>query len=513
MRHKTNLLFALLTGMLLVACDGASSIIEEGANIYNPTSYSIEYDSVRRAEGYSSVMPSKGDVHVLVIPVTFADYPCSTLPGGCDGIKSEIQTTLFGTAGETGWESLTSYYEKSSYGQLHISGFVTDWFTSQYTALEIATTESSNPVSSMIAQKALIWYKATYNDNGKQFDSDSDGYIDAIWFVYSLDYNPTGNGMPEDSSVFWAFTGFNYGSMNLDNPGLFQYAWASYKFMYEDGYYERDADGYLIKDANGNYIFHNWLDNEGNILLDSHTFVHETGHLMGLDDYYTYDDVDWGAAGAVDMMDYNVGDHNAYSKALYGWTTPKVVTGSTKMTIKPFEENGDFLLLTPTYTETLCDEYLAIEFYTPTVLNEKDSIYPFAGYYPKTFSVPGIKVYHIDSRVARFRTNASGVDTLVSYTTVIGARSSSGYTGLAHSNTASRSGNPDLKLVHLLESSGENTFKHGGIATDDTLFTEGMTFGYDTFSNYTFNSGVALGYKFTVTSVTASGATLEIIKL
>ncbi|MCX5775860.1 MAG: hypothetical protein NTV44_05865 [Firmicutes bacterium] len=146
MSKKTSLLFALLTGMLLVACNRVtSSSIEEGANIYNPTSYSIEYDAVRRAEGYSSVMPSKGDVHILVIPVTFTDYSCSTLPGGCEGIKAQIQTTLFGAAEDTGWESLTSYYEKSSYGQLHISGFVTDWFTSEYTALQIAETDASNP--------------------------------------------------------------------------------------------------------------------------------------------------------------------------------------------------------------------------------------------------------------------------------------------------------------------------------------------------------------------------------
>jgi len=33
------------------------------------------------------------------------------------------------------------------------------------------------------------------------------------------------------------------------------------------------------------------------------------------------------------------------------------------------------------------------------------------------------------------------------------------------------------------------------------------------FANYTFNNGSALGYQFTITSVTEAGATLEIIKL
>lgn len=282
--------------------------------------------------------------------------------------------------------------------------------------------------------------------------------------------------------------------------------------MYEDGWYERDDEGYPIRDDNGDYIFHNWVDNDGHILLDAHTFIHETGHLMGLSDYYTYDDVDWGAAGAIDMMDYNVGDHNSYSKSLYGWTTPKVVTGSTKVTLSPFEDSGDCLLLSPSYANTLCDEYLMIEFYTPTGLNLKDSQYAFAGRYPKPFSIPGIKVYHVDSRIGRFRETSNGYK-FANYTTVLSAASSTSYVGIAHSNTASSSANPDYKLLQLMESSGQNSFKHGGIATDDTLFTEGDSFGYDTFVNYAFDNGTSLGYKFTVTSIGATGATLEITKI
>ncbi len=512
MKFKHTPLFVLLTGMLVTGCQGGPSSLVENANLYEPSSYSIEYDAVRRAEGYSSVMPSLGDVKILVIPVQFSDYPCSALPGGCDGMKENIETSFFGSAEDTGWESLTSYYEKSSYGKLHISGIVTDWYTSEFTATELANSTGNNPVSSMITKKATSWYKTTYSDSGTQFDSDQDGYIDAVWLVYSLEYNPVGEGMPEDSSVFWAFTAYNSGSQNVSNPGVFQYAWASYKFMYDNGWYERDDEGYLIKDENGDPIFHNWEDGEGNILLDSHTYVHETGHLMGLWDYYTYDDVDWGAAGGLDMMDYNVGDHNAYSKALLNWTTPKVVQGSTKVTLSPFASTGQTLILTPNYTETLCDEYLIVEFYTPTGLNQKDSVDPYAGYYPKTFSIPGIKVYHVDSRVGKFRSTANG-NVFNGYTTILAAASSSGYTGIAHSNTASQSGNPDFKLLHLLESSGENTFKHGGKATNDSLFVQGDTFGYEAFANYTFNSGTLLGYQFTVTSVTEAGATLEIIKL
>ena len=44
--------------------------------------------------------------------------------------------------------------------------------------------------------------------------------------------------------------------------------------------------------------------------LDTHTFVHESGHLLGLNDYYCYDTENtWDPAGVLDMQSYNVGDH------------------------------------------------------------------------------------------------------------------------------------------------------------------------------------------------------------
>ena len=52
--------------------------------------------------------------------------------------------------------------------------------------------------------------------------------------------------------------------------------------------------------------------------LDSTVYIHETGHLLGLDDYYDYND-DIGPRGGIgktDMMENNIGDHSSLSKIL-----------------------------------------------------------------------------------------------------------------------------------------------------------------------------------------------------
>ena len=88
--------------------------------------------------------------------------------------------------------------------------------------------------------------------------------------------------------------------------------WASYQFL-KNGYYDKYNQG----------------------KLETHTFIHETGHLLGLDDYYCYDDLSsWDPAGALDMQSYNVGDHNVFSKFVLGWLEPYVVTDECEIELK-----------------------------------------------------------------------------------------------------------------------------------------------------------------------------------
>ncbi|MBR2958465.1 MAG: hypothetical protein IKC19_02385, partial [Bacteroidales bacterium] len=70
--------------------------------------------------GMTYGLPSIGNSKALVIPVSFIDYKAPIM------MKSDLEKAFFGSSSDTGWESLSSYYYKSSYGKLNITGTVLD---------------------------------------------------------------------------------------------------------------------------------------------------------------------------------------------------------------------------------------------------------------------------------------------------------------------------------------------------------------------------------------------------
>jgi hypothetical protein len=111
------------------------------------------------------------------------------------------------------------------------------------------------------------------------------------------------------------------------------------------------------------------------LYINAVTYIHETGHLLGLDDYYDYNEgegSDKGLGGA-DMMDYNIGDHNVYSKLMLGWVTPTVVTSTQEITISSSTESGQFIMILLDYDGTYFSEYLLIDLYTNEGVNATTS--------------------------------------------------------------------------------------------------------------------------------------------
>ncbi len=457
----------------------------------------INLDQYRNASGNIG-LPTTGDIKLLVIPVTFTDYRCGSV---CATRREQIRKTFFGQASETSWHSVKSYYEVSSYGALTLSGIVTDWFDSSWSSSEFAelTTNEGDydnafdPTWAML-NAAVSWYKTTSGSNLTEYDTDQDGFIDSVYLVYN---NPNssnafypGNG----DNVYWAYAYWNYnnyGSENPNSPIGMTYLWSSYDFMHE---------GYGV---NG---------------IDAHTYIHELGHAFGLDDYYTYTDGDWGASGGLDMMDYNILDHNAFSKYFLGWTNPFVLNSNqttTTVTLKPFESSGEFFLLGNNWNGSAFDNYLIFEFYTPTGINLKDSQAMYPGNRIRGFTVPGVKIYHIDARLGRF-SNSTG--SFMGYTDTL--TNSGSYPLVAHSNSLEYSQNENYKLIHLIEKNGVNTFIDGKIANNETLFRQGDTFNpatthKDFFFHQTgrFNDESLIGHSVSVATLTAYEVTLTVTKL
>ena len=334
----------------------------------------------------NTLYTNSGDPHldstqpqrVLVIPVGFNNNAYKDIQTP-EKIK-QIERTFFASDEEMaelgGWKSVSSYYTQSSFGKAKFEGKVAQsWmiWPGQETAQDCSGVNAAN--------KGVEWYKTEYakENHGalgadaeplSYFDANKDGYIDLVWIVYS---HPT-----TDVNGFWAYvtyTSNNPGTSN--NPVAKTLGYASIDWM------EQKFNGY-----------------------DSHTYIHETGHTFGLDDYYCYKNA-WSPFGKVDMMDSNSGDHNAYSKFSLGWVNPWIVDDSAVITLRSTTLTGDcFVLPSTNYNGTAFDEYLMVELVTPEGLNEQDYKHQSSG--TPGYSSAGVRVSHVDARVFNSESTRNG---------------------------------------------------------------------------------------------------------
>lgn len=387
-------------------------------SIPSKTSEYSTIGKVRDSEGIKE-MPSLGKTRMLVVPVIVTGYnkEDSDKTGFENGkynttILDEKKTVSVdwanlikegfkGDSSSTGYESVKSFYEKSSYGKLEIEPFVSQVFstTKTYSQLVSLIKEDKNnspkaATDEIVSEVMNYFFKGTnpiYNI--ADFDSNKDGILDGLWLVYDV---PTNVDEKNNNGLFWAFT-TAYGKSDVQ---VSSYCWASKWFL---------TEGISAKEP--------YIDANNNLLADSHTFIHETGHMMGLNDYYdTSTDSNRSPAGALLMMDHNVFDQDPYSKYLLGWIDPKHIrldNFATTLTLEPFEDNGDALVIDlPNNTGWVGEQYLILSYWTPTGLNEKDATNeyhywdviaststtknPYAGY-----TKPGIQMYFVDSRFVK----------------------------------------------------------------------------------------------------------------
>ena len=450
------------------------------------------------------------DVKALVVPVDFEDYPRSLFGNSDDESRNLLHKVMFGGPEDMEWYSLAEYYKSSSFGQCKISGAVAPWYRYGTKVKNIDKKNTSVSQSIAIAIQDYYHEHAIVDVDGTEynladFDANKDGLIDSIIMLYTAPITTTGE-------LWWAFCWSVGGAWGKYTPtgeleGANRFFWASFNFLFEKGnnqYYSAEE----IK--------------SGAAKPDAHTMTHEYGHVLSLPDYYItdYNSKDYSALGALDMMDYNIGDHNAYSKTMYGWIAPKRIEGqkgSLTVNLRSTTTTGDAIIIPAEgeWNNTYLDQYVMIEFLTPEGVAKKDGESKYLGSYPLYYNKAGIRITQIDSRMGAFSRGTSDY-TFSGYTWNTTAPDTSSYVSTAASNTMSDSAFPDYKLIEVLPSDGKSMKNHKN-ADNNCLYYEGQAFGANgIWENFKMNGtdgtkNKSFGYKITVDKIDGNNsATLTI---
>lgn len=237
---------------------------------------------------WSSGMASVGAAHVLGLRITFPDHQFEE-NDTLDALQSIIGPKTQNAAAPAGtspfpYESLSAYYYRASYGKLSLTGEAFD-----YTAKYERDYYTNNPESLVAEALAAL----DESENLSRFDANKDGKLDAVY-------------------VHFAGPDTGWGSVWWSNEST-----ASDPTLYEDGSV-RLWNMVLLAENSSN----SWA---------ARTIIHETGHVLGLPDYYsarsqTGQGSDRSGILTFDMMMQNMGDHNGYSKWLVGWLPEEKIT-------------------------------------------------------------------------------------------------------------------------------------------------------------------------------------------
>ena len=257
-------------------------------------------------------------------------------------------------------ESITAFYDRSSYGRLHLTGDVR-----KYTAKNNLSTYAKNSDSLVEEILGAMDEEVNYQD----YDGNGDGVLDT--FLMALP--PAANPNMDYDSPWWPCS-YDYGGRKR---------------------FDRIKAGNICMGA--------WsLDDRSGFNC---TWVHELGHAMGLPDYYYYEnpigngDGLPGEAGFA-MMDEAMGDMTAFDKLMYGWYTTdevQVYAGGTQtFTLASSQEAPGCIIIPRGDLNGYLSEYFILEYVTDTGNNYRG----FSGNFVyDMFDDGGVRILHCDSEV------------------------------------------------------------------------------------------------------------------
>ena len=472
-----------------------------------------------------SCTPSIGTAKLLVIPVWFTNSSTYITESKRDSVRQDIESAYFGDETTTGWRSVKSYYEEESLGSLTIDGKVSEWYecgqSVSYYAKDPATEQSGAPKTSELVKKATDWYFTNHSSESRtDYDQDGDGYLDGVILIYAApDYDTLKNDSYDN---LWAFC-FWIQDTSVQrplNPGVNVFFWASYDFIYgTDNALTRTGSRYHAGDTT-------------HCILDAHTYIHEMGHMFGLEDYYDYSSYKYQPAGAFSMQDHNIGGHDPFSSFALGWGKAYVPIETTTIDLKPFSTSGEMIILSPSWNtyNSPFDEYIIVEYYTPQGLNTLDSTYKYMATSGKDYPIGpveyGIRVWHVDARLLYTTTGEWSANKITT-----NPKHSPGRVAIMMSNTYAGggadsyisvlgAGYANYNLLQMIRNNISTTYKpaKNDFFNSNSLFKANDTFSMSRYASQfvngkKLNNNSELGFSFTVNACNNNYASISITKL
>lgn len=408
-------------------------------------------------------MPSLGTAKPLVLLIEFPDQRRPRFITATD-----IENSLFDIENK---DSLSAYYYRSSYGNLSIDGTVLDWYC-------MGKERGQYDSDKEIMREVLDYYIDKQGLDLSEYDANGDGVVDSLYVLWA--------GNMDSSSGMWS--------------GAYRSTW---KNSPEE--WETKVTGYIF--VPGTTVW----STVPPLVCNVNSLTHETGHLLGLNDYYSYDTTNQkddeeaytggaleGGLGGMDMMDANIGEQNAFSKWLLGWLEPEIITfeeisllseEEKVYTLYPSNEQGDALFIKLKEEDSMFTELLVIEVISST-MNARELT---------RLEEPVVRILHVDASLdeENLQGNWRG----------FGFKNENSYTSTKFISILEADGKDEV-LNYLPVSAGSKIsydvndyFRAGDLVTPNTYPN---TNGYDIYGNAAVYNGLTIK----IESVSPEGETV-----
>lgn len=304
-----------------------------------PVSAKVIIEEVGASIFPSRFMPSEGDVSALVIPVEFVDFRFQEDP-------VDTLDEMFNGSGTTYAPSVKEYFDRASYGEMQFSAQI-------QSVIRLSNTRKSYNDSHAQLIQELLEILDSQGIDLKQFDQNNDDVLDGLYLVWAGAHQGAG-------SAWWPYSDTFYFDFEVCGIQIGSFSSLSYELMNEDS------------------------------RIRQYTAIHETGHQLGLTDYYV--DSYTGGTGAAVMMDRNEGDEDCFSKMLLGWTHPQIITESCYVNLKSSSVTSDAAIIAPaSWDGNYLSEYFMAEYVTPE-----------ANQNTQPLSTGAVRIWHVNAATSQW---------------------------------------------------------------------------------------------------------------